>query len=238
MTDRARSSPWGALALGLVLVGLAVWLVANSALFAARDIKVLGNVRLTATEVQRLAGISIGDNVLRLGTDEAVRSLQRSPWVARASVERSLPSTVVVHVLERSAAGWLRDRGGPVLVAADGTVLQRAEKKPADIPFVGRWGTTLEPGQRVVASRVLRVAGKLPAELAPSVLAVSVDGDELVLDLRGGAEARYGDASALEAKNGALVSVLRWARERELEVGIVDLRIPSAPSLRPLPSRS
>jgi cell division protein FtsQ len=236
MTEMARRSPWGAVALGLVIVGLAAWLVANSALFAARDIRVLGNVRLTAADVQRLAGISMGDNVLRLGIDTAVRSLERSPWVARASVECSLPSTLVVRVLERTPAAWLRDRQGPVLVAADGTVLERATGKPVDVPLVGRWGTTLEPGHRVAASGALRVAGSLPADLAPSVQAVWIDGDELVLDLRGDAEARYGDASALDAKNEALASVLRWAREHRMEVGIIDLRIPSTPSLRPLPS--
>jgi cell division protein FtsQ len=238
MTEPARRSPWGAVALMLVMVGLAAWLVANSALFAAREIRVLGNVRLTAAEVERLAGISIGDNVLRVDIDGAVGSLERSPWVARASVERSLPSTLVVLVVERDPAAWLRDREGPVVVAADGTVLERAESKPRDIPFVGRWGATLEPGQRVAASGVLRVAGALPADLAHRVLAVSLDGDELVLDLRGGAEALYGDSSALEAKNGALASVLSWARERRMEVGIIDLRIPGTPSLSPAPSGS
>jgi cell division protein FtsQ len=236
MTETAKKSSWGAVALGLVIVGLTVWLVANSALFAARDIRVLGNVRLTAAEVQRLAGISMGDNVLRLGIEGAVRSLERSPWVAGASVERSLPSTLVVRVVERAPAAWLRDRQGPVVVASDGTVLERASRRPADIPYVGRWGTTLEPGHRVAGSGALRVAGTLPDDLASSVLAVWVDGDELVLDLRGGAEARYGDVSGLDAKNEALGSVLMWARERRIEVGIIDLRIPGAPSLRPVPS--
>jgi cell division protein FtsQ len=238
MTETARRSPWGVVALVLVMVGLAAWLVANSALFAARDIRVFGNVRLTAAEVQRLAGISIGDNVLRVGIEEAVGSLERSPWVAQASVERSLPSTLVVRVVERDPVAWLRDREGPVVVAADGTVLERAARRPSDIPFVGRWGSALEPGQRVAVSGVLRVAGALPADLADSVLAVSLDEEELVLDLRGGAEARYGDASALDAKNGALASVLSWAREQHMDVGVIDLRIPGTPSVRPAPSGS
>jgi cell division protein FtsQ len=238
MTGSARRSPWGIVALGLVIVGLAAWLVANSALFAARDIRVLGNVRLTAAEVQRLARISMGDNVLWLGIEGAARSLERSPWVARASVDRSLPSTVVVRVVERAPAAWLRDSRGPVVVAADGTVLERVSRKPADVPYVGRWGTALDPGHRVAASEALRVAGTLPSDLASSVLAVWVDRDELVLDLRGQAEALYGDATALDAKNEALASVLQWAGERGIRVGVIDLRIPTTPSLRPLPSRS
>ncbi len=56
----------------LVMVGLAGWLVANSALFAARDIRVLGNVNLTADRVQELARLGVGDNLLRIRTDEAV----------------------------------------------------------------------------------------------------------------------------------------------------------------------
>jgi cell division protein FtsQ len=234
----ARRSPWGAVALVMVMVGVAAWLVANSAFFAAGEIRVLGNVRLTAVEVQRLAGISAGENVLRLGIEGAVRALERNPWVARASVDRLLPSTVVIRVEERRPVGWLRDGEGSVLVALDGTVLERSGARPREVPFVGRWETVLEPGRRVNAQAVLRTAGTLPPDLARRIQAVWVDRDELVLEVRGGGEARYGTATALGEKHAVLASVLRWASDRHLKVGTVDLRIPGAPSVRLSPSRS
>lgn len=238
MSGSGRRSPWGAVALVLVMVGLAAWLVANSAFFAAGEIRVLGNVRLTAVEVQRLAGISPGENVLRLGIDGAVRAVERSPWVARASVDRLLPSTVVIRVVERKPVGWVRDGEGPVLVASDGTVLERPGVRPRDVPFVGRWDTILEPGRRVDAQAGLRTAATLPPDLARRIRAIRVERHELIVEVQGGGEARYGAATALGEKHAALASVLRWATDRHLEVGTVDLRIPGAPSVRLAPSRS
>jgi cell division protein FtsQ len=237
MTGTARRSPWGTAVVVLLMVGLAAWLVGNSALFAARNIRVLGNVRLTSHDAQHLAGVSIGDSLLRLDTEASVRSLERSPWVARASMGRSFPSTLVIRIEERTAAAWLRDREGPVLLAADGTVLERPRERPTDVPFVGRWGTALTRGQRIDAPAVLRVAATLPPELVPRIRSVTVEDGQLQLSVGGGGLVRYGEATALEAKHRALASVLDWARERRVVFSTIDLRIPGTPALEPLTSR-
>lgn len=237
MTETARRSPWGTTVLVVLMVGLAAWLVGNSALFAARDIRVLGNVRLTSHDAQRIAGLAIGDNLLRLDTEASVRSLERSPWVARASVGRSFPSTLVIRIEERAATAWLRDREGPVLLAADGTVLDRPRERPTDVPFVGRWGLALTRGQRIDAPAVLRVAATLPPDLVPRIRSITMEDGQLQLSVGRGAVVRYGEATALEAKHRALASVLDWARERRVAVGTIDLRIPGTPALEPLPSR-
>jgi cell division protein FtsQ len=195
-------------ALVLVMVGLAAWLVANSALFAAREIRVLGNVSLTADQVQDMARLGIGDNLLRLRTDDAARSLERSPWVARASVERSLPSTVVVRIVERRPVAWMRDRGGAVLLAADGVVLGRPSRPPGGLPYAGRWEEARRPGGRAHITPALRVAASLPPELNERVVRVRLEGGQVSLAMRGGSEARYGEPTGLRAKHRALISVL------------------------------
>lgn len=237
MTDGTRRSPWGVAALVLVMTGLAAWLIANSSLFATRDIRVLGNIRLTAREVQELAGVGVGDNLLRLGTDDAARSLEGSPWVAEASVRRSLPSTLVVRIVERRPVAWLRDRRGPVLLAADGVVLERSSRPPPGLPFAGRWSGAVHIGDQVGISPSLQVAASLPSDLAASVVSVRLEAGQVVLDLRRGVKARYGHPTALEAKNRALSSVLEWAQEHRMEAGTIDLRFPRTPALGALPSR-
>jgi cell division protein FtsQ len=220
----------------LVMVGLAGWLVANSALFAARDIRVLGNVNLTADRVQELARLGVGDNLLRIRTDEAVRSLERNPWVAGASVDRSLPSTVVVRIVERRPAAWMRDRGGHVVLAGDGMVLGRSSERPRGLPFAGRTEEVLKPGARAGNTPALRVAATLPAELGRRVMSIRLEEGRVVLGLRGGGEAHYGKPTSLPAKHRTLISVLGWAREQGLETGIVDVRFPRTPSLQAQPS--
>ena len=237
MTRAPSRSRWGAAVLVLVMVGLAGWLVANSPLFAAREIRVLGNVNLTADRVQELARLGVGDNLLSIPMDEAARSLELNPWVARASVERSLPSTVVVRIVERRPAAWMRDRNGHVLLAGDGIVLGRLSERPRGLPFAGRTETVLKPGARAPNRTALRVAASLPPDLGGRVKTVRLDDGQVVLDIRGGGEAYYGPPSSLPAKHRALMSVLAWARKHGVETATVDVRFPRAPSLRERPSR-
>jgi cell division protein FtsQ len=237
VTGVPRRSPWGSAVLVLVMVGLAGWLVANSAVFAARDIRVLGNVNLTADRVQQLARLRVGDNLLRIRTAEAVRYLERNPWVARASVDRSLPSTVVVRIVERKPVAWMRDRRGYLLVAGDGIVLGRSSERPRGLPFAGRTEATLKAGARAPHTPVLRVAGSLPAELGESVRTIRLEEGQVVLGIRGGEEAHYGSPTGLPAKHQALMSVLGWAREHAVGAGTIDVRFPRTPSLQAQPSR-
>jgi hypothetical protein len=55
----------------------------------------------------------------------------------------------------------------------------------------------------------------------------------VVLHLRAGGIVLYGAAASLEAKNAALVSLLQRAQRDGLAIDYVDLRIASAPALKP-----
>jgi cell division protein FtsQ len=232
-----RSSRWSVAALVTVMVGLAGWLVANSPVFATREVRVLGNVRLTAERVRAVAGVAEGDNLLRLGADRAADALERHPWVAGASVSRDLPSTVVIRIEERRPAAWVRDPAGRVLLAADGTVLERIRRPDPTVPYAGRWPRILEPGGRVASTAAVQVAAGFPAELRPRVREIREDADLVAVHLRGGVEVRYGPPVRLAAKHRALVSVLGWAGERRVEAQVIDVRFPGSPTLQPLAAR-
>jgi cell division protein FtsQ len=231
-----RSSRWGVVVLIVVMTGLAGWLVASSPVFATREVRVIGNLRLTAEQVRALAGVELGDNTLRLGADRAADALERHPWIARASVSPDLPSTVLIRVEERRPAAWLRDPGGIILVAPDGTVLDRVQSPDPSVPFAGRWPEILAPGRRVQATGGLRVAAGFPLELRPRVRRIGLRDGVVEVELRGGVEVRYGRPSGLEAKHRALVSLLGWARDRNVRPTVIDLRYPETPTI--VPARS
>jgi cell division protein FtsQ len=152
-------------------------------------------------------------------------------------VDRSLPSTVVVRIVERRPAAWMRDRGGYVLVAGDGIVLGRSSERPRGLPFAGREEATLKAGARAPNTPALRVAGSFPTELAERVRTIRLEEGQVVMGIRGGGEARYGTPTALPAKHRALMSVLGWTRDHAVEAGTIDVRFPRTPSLQARPSR-
>jgi cell division protein FtsQ len=225
----------GALAvLALVVVGVGGWLVVNSPLFTVRHIRVLGNITLTADEVISLAGVSEGENLFRLAPGDMEEALQRNPWVADVTVEREWPSTLVLHVTERAPVGWARGSGGRhVLVAGDGTVLSAVEQKPDQLPSLGSLELSLPPGSLYAGPRpLLEVAASFAPELRRQVAGVMAGESGVNLRLRVGGTVLYGPASSTDAKNAALVSILRQVRREALRIEYVDLRIPSAPALK------
>jgi cell division protein FtsQ len=229
---RFRRSPAGAAALTLVGLGLGAWGVINSPVFGIERVRVEGVRKLDADEVRRLAGVEEGTNLLRLSTDAVSRAVERSPWVADATVERSLPTTLVIGVVERRAGGWFEDPG--IVVATDGTILERTTTVPAGLPSLGSAQAPTEPGGELAHRPVtLQVASSLSARLLTTVRSVATVGQEVVLELRSGALIRYGEPAGMRDKNRTIEEMLDWADEGGVAVASIDVRVPGAPALRP-----
>ena len=228
-----RRNPLGAAALTLVGLGLGAWAVVNSPIFGIERIEVEGARELSAGEVRALAAVEPGTNLLRLSLDEVAAAVERSPWVRHVTADRSLPTTLVLRIAERRAVGWIEDPSGPAMVADDGTVVERARPAPPDLPGLGTAPAPLEPGERLEGVPTLRVAASMGAGVLASLASVAEVEGEVVMALRGGGEVRYGSADRLREKNRALAEMLDWARERQVGVEYIDVRIPSAPALRP-----
>jgi cell division septal protein FtsQ len=83
---------------------------------------VRGNQHLSEGEVRELLGLAVGENILALDLERLKGRLTASPWVAHASVRRSLPSTIEVAIQERAPLAlaeldhlYLMDAGGALI---------------------------------------------------------------------------------------------------------------------------
>lgn len=209
----------------ILLIGTALALTLTPFLRLDR-VDVLGEHHLSSADVIRLAGLGAGANVFWLDTGDIRRRLEADPWIARATVTKSLPRTVSITVRERVPIAVV-DRGGREdLVAADGTVLGSAVHG-SGLPVIdaGAAGWSLAgPAGAIAALRE-----SLRAEVATVVLAGT---GELSLQLRSGVTVAYGPPVDVRQKGQALGEVLTWADHRGLKVTSVDVTAPSAPSLR------
>jgi cell division protein FtsQ len=218
----------------VLAIGISAWVVATSALFDIQKIDVRGNRRLSDGEVVSLSGVRLGRNLLTVPLEKIRGSLMRSPWIASADAIRSLPSTLVLRVTERSAVAWVGDPEGYAALGGDGVVVDRGTGSPEGLVSLGKTGSSIPVGRRVrgfVAQ--LRVTASLTPVLRRTVEAAKVVGDEVELLLVGGAKVLYGEAESLGAKNAALASMLRYARKNQIQIEYLDVRSPGAPALRP-----
>jgi cell division protein FtsQ len=231
LPERTAWWGWVLMALGIVAVLVGGWWVLNSPLFDLRSLHVTGNRQLSVEDVRAAAGLGDGTNVLWLSPADVERRLETDPWILRADVERTLPGTLAVSVVERAPVAVV-SAGGRMLVAADGTVLGKAGPE-VTLPLLKVSRGILHPGDRLSAKEELQVATHLPRQLRPHVVWVERDGSgRLRMSLDSGVVAIYGDPTDARWKGSVVLAVLQWAAQSGVSPAVVDVTAPLAPTLR------
>lgn len=91
----------------LCLAALAAAIVFGATVFfQVETIAVSGNNRYTQEEIITASGVQIGDNLFRMNKGEIAQRIRESlPYVGAATVQRRLPSTLIIQVEEWDAVG-------------------------------------------------------------------------------------------------------------------------------------
>ncbi len=85
------------------------WAV-TSDYFTLKEIRVTGNVHVSAEEVIRLSGLESGRNIFSVSLADAERGILSNHWISSVTIARTLPSNVSIGVTEREPKFWvLRD---------------------------------------------------------------------------------------------------------------------------------
>ena len=111
------------IALSLYAGHRAIAVVAGLEVFQVTRINVRGNHRLSKGEVLAMVQGLHGRSVLSINLTEWRQALMGSPWIADASLRKSLPSTIDVVILERAPLGIGRINGSLYLVDDRGSVI-------------------------------------------------------------------------------------------------------------------
>jgi len=210
----------------------AVSLVASrSSLLRLRHLEVVGTSSLTRTDVVRLAALPPSTNVLWFDAGAVERRLESDPWVARATVSRSLPGTIRISVVERAPVAMIRDGRGFTLLAADGVELGSVEADPSLPEIVLVPGSSPPGGDAPAQAGAARAVAGLDGGGRPAVVRAVVGADgTLSVELAGGSRVEYGDPTWIQAKTMAARRILRWARAQGDSVVSVNVATPDAPA--------
>jgi len=212
---------------GLIALALAVWAVTYTPVFHAHHIKVVGAQTLRPDAVRKLAGVDGSTNVLHLDTTAAAGRLLADPWIASATVERDLPATLVVEIVERRPVATVPAMGDTSVLADDGTVLPASGAVPK-LPTMHAALGVPDASQRAAAADLLAAFDPVVSQ---RVVDVTVGQDGLVtVRLRDGVMVDAGGAGDEEAKATALRAILRWVSTEGHTVASIDVSAPEAPS--------
>ena len=228
------------IASGLVAVGATgaiAWGGLASPLLAVDEVRVVGARHTTSADVTLVTGLGPEDNLLLLSPGDIEARAETLPWVKSARVDRLLPGTVRVRIVERvpamvvslGAARWTIDAHGNVLdsgVVSDKLpILGGAET--GDIEIGGRLSTPeIEHALRAFRSMSKKLRDDIVAVVAPTFERIS-------FSLADGTLIRFGAAERLNAKNQVLYALLSQLRQEGRSAAYIDVRVPTSPAVAP-----
>jgi cell division protein FtsQ len=238
MRRRVAFGAVAALGVGALMWGLVtLW---SAPLLPVKVVQVSGASRLTTESVLASAGIPAGATLPKLPKAQILARLRANPWVASATLNRALPGTVNIAIIERSPAAIVEAGGAEVwLVSADGYWLGRRSAEdtsvvptikgvPGAVPIAGKQSNSNE------LKNALAVVGGLSPELRGRVKSVSAATvDKTALMLAENIEVFVGSAEEMSKKDQLIRQIL--AKEKKLVY--INVRVVSRPTWRGLDAK-
>jgi cell division protein FtsQ len=183
--------PWAVAAGVALVVGVVAWIVYGTSVLGVHDVRVVGTELLSPVQVEAAAGVPMEKPLASLDLDAIKGRVQTLAPVARATVSRSWPSTVVIEVVERTAVAAVPSGKQFALIDDEGVAFRTVDEQPGSLPLA-RLAT---PGPDDLNTRsALTVLGALSSELREQLVAVSAPAPARIqLELRKGRTVIWGD---------------------------------------------
>jgi cell division protein FtsQ len=239
---RRRVLAW---ALAAIALAVGVAYLIRTPLFGLSAVRVEGTRAVTEAEVVTASQVRLGEPYLGLDLAAIRTRVAALPRVATVRVARDYPSSLRITVSERPPVASVSSGSVFWLVAADGTVLDAAGRRPAELPYVAavplpdgiRPGSRLPPGNEL--ANALTALGGMAPQLKRQVTGVNARSvDSLEFTLKDGTRVLYGLAVDQPAKDAAVLLVRRTLKREGREAQRIDVRNPSAPTVTATPANN
>jgi hypothetical protein len=116
---RTRGSSFRRAALTVFCAAALLLAVFYSGAFDVKHIYITGNEAVSEKEVIRLAGLTGSVSVLGVSARKAEGGLKASPFIAGASVTKTLPGTIIIKLTERRPCGYIENKPGGAFILVD-----------------------------------------------------------------------------------------------------------------------
>lgn len=225
---RLRARRWRAWRRALVLVAVVAavaglgWLVFFSSVLAVHQVSVTGVEVLSEDEVRSQAAVPYDVPLATSDLDAVQARVEALAPVASVEVSRDWPDGVHVAVTEREAVAAVPWEGAWRGVDSDGVLFRDYAEKP-DLPLLEAAAST--PGSALAEAAA--VVEGLPTDLVERIATVDVGSiDDITLQLRGGAQVRWGSADEADRKEQVLALLMRQPAQ------VYDVTAPGRPTIK------
>jgi len=207
--------------------------ISAGASLPVQDIVIEGRSLTPEGTLRTALGVAKGDKMLGFSPEAARARIERLTWVQRATVERRLPGTVVVQLVERHPFAVWQTRDKFVLIDRAGQVV--AEQDPVkDAAAFATLPLVVGPGAPEFAAALLDQLAAQPALRARVVAAIRVGERRWNLRLNNGADVLLPEGAEAPAMSRLMeLQAAQSLLDRPLQA--VDLRLPDRMVVRAQP---
>jgi cell division protein FtsQ len=193
------------------------------------DLLVEGRDRSLRSRILEALEVRRGTPILQLDPNTARERLKALPWVEDATVERRLPHTVYVRLIERQPLALWQQGGRLAVIDRAGKVVPEAEpRRFAMLPLV------VGPDAPQHAAEIISVLHSEPGLMTKVTAAVRVGGRRWSIQLKGGVDVHLPEGGLA----GAWAQLAKIEREHGIldrDVVVIDLRVPDRLVVRTAP---
>ena len=187
--------------------------------FVLQDIYLEGRERTAMHDIEQALAIEKGAPILRLSLTEARARLEKIDSVKMAAVERALPGTLYVRIVEREPVALWQYQGQLALVDDNGAVMRDVDRsRYPKLPLI------VGEGAPKHVEELMRILAAEPVLAAKFASAIRVGERRWNIRLQNGVEVRLPETDAVQA----------WKKLAELDerqqllardVKVIDLRL-------------
>ncbi|MFX4261421.1 cell division protein FtsQ/DivIB [Pelotomaculum propionicicum] len=236
LKGRRRQKKWNVTEsiIFVILVLVTGFVLLSSPVFEVRRVLVRGNYYLSEEMILSVADVGLGVNIFKLKMADVSSNLKQVPMIKEAQVARSLPSSVVISVVERVPLGLLPSKEGFIEVDEEGVYLARAGAGTPGLPVItGVQVDITGPGQVIGSEKLksaLDVIKGLPAGSAANLSEVHVDEDgQIKIYTTEGYQCRFGLPQEIQEKGEIFQQVLLELRKQGAKINYIDLSYAGQP---------
>lgn len=198
--------------------------------FTVEDVLVVGRSQTTRNDLLKAVRLARGAPILAYDLDEARERIEVLPWVDSASVERMLPDTILLSVVERQPLALWQRKGRFELIDHKGKVIlkQSIERFSDLLVVVGKDAPEN-------AAALLGILQTQPQLMDLAMSAVRVGGRRWNVRLKGDIDVRL-PAERAAAAWSRLADYERRHGILSRDVRVLDLRLPDRLIVRKTPN--
>lgn len=188
--------------------------------FRVENVLVIGRQETPRDELLKAVRLARGAPILAFDPEAAKQRIEALPWVRAASVQRRLPDTVFLRVVERRPLAIWQDKGRFALIDYDGKVIaDTGIERFANLLMV------VGDDAPAHAAELLEMLWNQPELMARVKAAVRVGGRRWNVRLDNGIDVRLPEENAAAAW-ARLATYERIHHVLAKDVGVLDLRLP------------